>query len=157
MHTTLFKVAERFQGIKEIPGDDDNPFILSMLRLDQGWPKGDEVPWCSAFVNYVCWLLRVPRSKSLRARSWLQIGEPVSLDLAQIGYDIVVMNRGTGDPDPDNLNDIGHVGFFAGVEREGERVSIWILGGNQGNTVSKRRYDARDLLGVRRLHRPSSL
>ena len=28
-----------------------------MLRLDAEWPEGDDVPWCSGFMNCVAWLL----------------------------------------------------------------------------------------------------
>ena len=69
MNITAFELAQRFVGVKEIPGSESNPMVLSMLRLDQAWPEGDEVPWCSAFVNYIAWLLRLPRSKALNARS----------------------------------------------------------------------------------------
>ena len=78
MDITAYDLASRFIGIKEVRGSVSNPQILSMLRLDSSWPKGDEVPWCSAFVNYPAWLLRLPRSKSLRARSWLEVGTPRS-------------------------------------------------------------------------------
>lgn len=66
---STFDIAQRFVGIAEIPGHKDSPQVLAMLRLDETWPENDEVPWCSAFLNYVAWLLRLPRSKSLRARS----------------------------------------------------------------------------------------
>ena len=94
MRVSLFDIAQRFVGIREIPGRQDNPQILAMLRLDQAWPSGDEVPWCSAFVNYCAWLLRLPRSKSLAARSWLNVGVPVPLTAATPGFDVVVLWRG---------------------------------------------------------------
>jgi uncharacterized protein (TIGR02594 family) len=143
-----FDLAQRFIGIKELPGEKDNPFIMSMLSLDQGWPKNDEVPWCSAFANYVAWLLRMPRSKSLRARSWLSVGRPVGLRDAKAVADVVVLKRGAGDqPGAEVLNAPGHVGFYAG--EEGDRVLI--LGGNQGNSVSVAAFLADNVLGVRRL------
>ena len=46
-----------------------------MLRLDQQGPENDEVRWRSAFMNYITWLLRLPRSKNLRARSWLIVAD----------------------------------------------------------------------------------
>ena len=96
---TAFDMAQRFVGMKEIPGTGDNPQIVSMLRLDQTWPKNDEVPWCSAFMNYITWLLRLPRSKDLRARSWLLVGRPVTLEEAEPGFDVVILKRG-GDDQP---------------------------------------------------------
>ena len=146
---TAFEIAERFIGVSESPGDlVSDPQVLAMLRLDEKWPKGDHVPWCSAFMNYVSWLLRLPRSKSLRARSWLLIGRSVGLDEATVGFDVVVLKRGKGNqPGPDVIDAPGHVGLFAG--REGNKILV--LGGNQSDAVNVSRYPASQLLGVRRL------
>jgi uncharacterized protein (TIGR02594 family) len=142
-----FHIAERFIGIQEVGGQVDNHMILSMLKLDQSWPEHDEVPWCSAFVNYICWLLRLPRSKDLRARSWLTVGYGVSLSKARTG-DIVVFQRGKGDqPGPEVIDAPGHVGFYAGVSGEW----IEVLGGNQSDTVKVSRYPKSRLLSVRRV------
>ena len=148
MDVTAFQIAERFIGIKELPGGEDNPFVMSMLKLDNDWPQHDEVPWCSGFANYVAWLLRLPRSKSLMARSWLQVGRPVELEDAQVGYDVCIFKRGSGtQPGPDVIKAPGHVAFYAGVEG----TKVHVLGGNQGDSVSVSRYPKSRLLGVRRL------
>lgn len=146
-----YDLAMRFVGMKEIAGDDDNPQILAFLKLDADWPEHDEVPWCSGFVNYIAWLLRLPRSKSLRARSWLEVGTPIKLEDAEKG-DIVIFNRG-GPHDPNIIAAPGHVGFLAGiVDDQGVGTAfIEVLGGNQSNTVKVSRYHESDLLGVRRL------
>lgn len=145
---TAYQLAERFSGIKELAGSVDNPQIMAMLKLDNSWPQNDEVPWCSAFVNYICWLLRLPRSKDLRARSWLQVGAPVSLEIASPGFDIVVMKRGKGEqPGPEVIDAPGHVGFYVGHDDHW----VEVLGGNQGNTVKISRYPRGDLLSVRSL------
>ena len=146
--TTAFDIAQRFVGIKEVGGSVDNPQIMAMLKLDNDWPEADEVPWCSAFANYVAWLLRLPRSKSLRARSWLQVGRGILLDNAAPGYDVVILKRGKGEqPGPEVINAPGHVGFYAG--RFGDFVEV--LGGNQSDTVKISRYPVKNILGVRRL------
>ena len=143
-----FDLAQRFVGLKEVGGSVDNPQIMAMLKLDNGWPESDEVPWCSAFVNYICWLLRLPRSKSLRARSWLMVGVGVHLDSAKVG-DVVVLKRGKGDqPGPEVIEAPGHVGFYAG-RFDG---FIEVLGGNQSDTVKVSRYPSKSLLGVRRIY-----
>jgi uncharacterized protein (TIGR02594 family) len=145
---TAFELAQRFVGVSEIPEQASNPQILAMLQLDEKWPAGDHVAWCSAFMNYVAWLLRLPRSKSLAARSWLSVGRSVSLEEAVAGFDVVVLKRGTGNqPGPNVINAPGHVGLFAG--REGK--SILILGGNQADAVNVSSYPASRLLGLRRL------
>ena len=144
-----FNIAERFAGIEEIGGNVDNPQIMAMLKLDNAWPSNDEVPWCSGFVNYVCWLIRLPRSKDLRARSWLTIGQGIDFGEAETG-DIIVLKRGKGDqPGPDVIDAPGHVGFFAGYDTEHQLIEV--LGGNQSDTVKISRYPRSRLLGVRRL------
>ena len=148
MNVTAFSLAQVFIGTEEVGGAMDNPQILAMLRLDNKWPQGDEVPWCSAFVNYICKLLRLPRSKSLLARSWLTVGAAVSLEDATPGFDIVVLSRGAGEqPGIENTTAPGHVGFYAG--HVGEYVQI--LGGNQANGVKVAAYPKARVLSVRRL------
>lgn len=148
LKVSAFDLAQRFVGMEEIPGTENNMSILAMLRLDQKWPKDDEVPWCSAFVNYVAWLLRLPRSKSLRARSWLNVGMPVGLDLAWPGFDVVILKRGGGDqPGPEIIEAPGHVGFYAGKDQDG----VFLLGGNQKNSVNVAKFKLDRILGTRRL------
>jgi len=149
MEITAYSLAQRFVGTREVSGPVANPQVLAMLRLDGDWPKDDAVPWCAAYVNYVCWLLRLPRSKSLRARSWLRVGTPVvEDDLWEAAYDVVILSRGSGkQPGPGVINAPGHVGFFSA--QEGGR--IWILGGNQSDEVNIASYPRSRVLGVRRL------
>ena len=149
MNITAFDIAQRYIGIDEVPGKESNPAILAMLKLDGDWPQDDKVPWCSAFINHVCWLLRLPRSKSLRARSWLNVGYAIELHEAKPGFDVVILRRGEmPQPGPEVIKAPGHVGFFAGYSVGG----IELLGGNQGDTVKVSRYDAKRVLGIRRLH-----
>ena len=150
MKITAFDLAQRFTGIKEVPGlTFNNPQIMAMLKLDVDWPGNDEVPWCSAFVNYVCWLLRLPRSKSLGARTWLEVGQIVAPIEAKVGWDIVILKRGPHpQPGPEVIAANGHVGFFAGRTLS----AVHVLGGNQGNAVCIKPYSAEDILGIRRLY-----
>lgn len=141
---TPYDLAARFIGIKEKPGGDDNPLILAMLRLDGTWPAHDEVPWCSAFVNAVCWLAGVPRSKRLNARSWLDVGRPVAHNDVERGFDVVVLRRGNNPLE-------GHVGFFAGWFDDSIRTKVLVLGGNQTNSVSVEKFDLDRVLEFRRL------
>jgi len=148
LSVTAHWMAERFTGSKEVPGTPDNPQILAMLKLDADWPIDDEVPWCSAFVNYVCWLVRLPRSKSLRARSWLRVGKVIAVEHACVGFDVIVLNRGSGkQPGPDVIDAPGHVGFFAGKDD----AYVYVLGGNQNDGVNTQAYPLKRVLGVRRL------
>lgn len=145
---TAFDLAQRFIGTREVAGTASNPMVMAMLRLDQSWPSGDDVPWCSAFVNFIAWLARLPRSKDLRARSWLRVGASIGLTQAIPGSDVVVLRRGKGDqPGPDVIDAPGHVGFFAGIENG----KVLVLGGNQGDAVNVTGYPIEHVLGVRRL------
>jgi uncharacterized protein (TIGR02594 family) len=141
---TAFDLAQRFVGVKEVAGTASNPLVLAMLRLDDEWPQDDAVPWCSAFVNYVAWLLRLPRSKSLAARSWLDIGRVVALDEARVGFDVVILSREGG----------GHVGWFAGLPTP---TTVALLGGNQGDAVTVASFTRTRVLGVRRLTEATSV
>lgn len=149
IEVTAFDIAERYIGMKEVSGKVSNPAILAMLQLDNSWPQEDEVPWCSGFVNYICWLLRLPRSKSLMARSWLQIGRVGSILDVEVGFDVVILKRG-GDkePGPEIINAPGHVGFFAGYQSQ----SILLLGGNQGDSVTVSPFSKNLILGIRKLY-----
>ncbi len=147
MNITAFDLAQRFVGIKETAGASSNPAVLAMLRLDNASIQDDQTPWCSAFVNYIAWLLRLPRSKSLAARSWLLVGTPVThIEDAIVGFDVVILNRG-GAQDASVIAAPGHVGFFAGMEGR----EVLLLAGNQGDAVSLGRFDQDRILGIRRL------
>ncbi len=146
---TAFDLAQRFIGIKEIAGKVSNSQILAMLQLDNSWVGKDEVPWCSAFVNYIAWLLRLPRSKSLGARSWLQVGSCVAVQEAEVGFDVVILKRGNPpQPGPEVIDATGHVGLYAGFEGE----VVLILGGNQSDSVNVSRLPFNNILGIRRLY-----
>ena len=141
-------IARRFIGLSEVPGAASNPQILAMLRLDQSWPATDEVPWCSAFTSYVAWLLDLPRSKSLGARSWLIIGRHIGIGDAEPENDVVVLKRGSGpQPGPEVIHAPGHVGFYVG--HDDTRVTV--LGGNQGDAVSIATFPRQNILAIRRL------
>src|SRR5260221_117980 len=102
---TLYQLAERFVGeVRERPSLADDPFILWALEcvLPAAADLHDEIPWCSAFLNRLAWLARLPRSKSAAARSWLQVGLPIALEAAVAESDVVILKRGAGaQPGPD--------------------------------------------------------
>ena len=152
---TPYNIARRFLGMAEVEGATNNPAIVAMLQLDATWAENDEVPWCSAFANACAWLAGFERSKSLRARSWLRVGERVRLDNYARTGDVVILQRGgAGQPGPDVIKAPGHVGFFVEWKRlrlEGSHAQIRVLGGNQRNEVSIASYPTDRLLGIRRL------
>jgi uncharacterized protein (TIGR02594 family) len=150
MISSPYALAERFVGTAEVSGHVDNPQVMAWLTADAAWPQNDEVPWCSGFVNWVCKIFRAPRSKSLRARSWLGVGTPVPLNEARRGFDVAIFKRGGGDqPGPEVLDAPGHVAFFSAYEQGAS--GLYVLGGNQSNKVSVAPYLIDRLLGIRRL------
>lgn len=146
---TPFDLASRFIGLKELAGGKDNGFIAWAHSLcGDGEQLPDEVPWCSAFLNAICWMLRLPRSKSALARSWLSVGLPIVLAQAKAGHDVVILKRGAEpQPGPENLTAPGHV-FLFGSE-DGTRIMG--VGGNQGDAVTLGSFPITSILGIRRL------
>ena len=112
-------------GQAEIAGKDSNPKIgkyLASVELE----RNDDIPWCSAFVN---WIIKKSGFKGTNkglARSWQHWGEP--LDEAILGC-IAVLRRGTKPWQ-------GHVGFVMDINPR----QITLLGGNQGNRVGINAY-----------------
>lgn len=146
---TAFQLAQRYVGVvRERPGEKHHPLIQWWLSLcfDGDLDLPDETSWCSVFVSAIAWDLRLPRSKSARARSWLLVGLPIRLDQAQPAFDVVVLRRGTKHG-PEVIDAPGHVGFYAAHDK----TRVTVLGGNQANAVSLAKFDVNDVLGVRRL------
>jgi uncharacterized protein (TIGR02594 family) len=148
---TLYDLAQRFIGeVVERPGDVHHPFILWCHESVAGGFRTDEIPWCSSFLNRLAWLLRLPRSKSAAARSWLTVGEAVQLNQARPG-DVVILKRGQApQPGPEVLDAPGHVCLYAG--RSQAAGTFQGLGGNQADGVTVAAFKTADVLGVRRIY-----
>ena len=149
---TLYDLMMRLVGTKEIAGTKDNSFIKWCLELDgpPGMEIHDEIPNCSAVMNRLAWFLRLPRSKSWMARSWLNIGTPITLAEARPGFDIVILKRGGADqPGPEVLNAPGHVTLYAGMGPDSTHFQG--LGANQGDQINVAPFLLDRILGVRRL------
>jgi uncharacterized protein (TIGR02594 family) len=153
MISTLYDLAQRFVGVSEITGDKDNPLIVWWSQLSNPSTEDDETPWCSAFLNGMCWIMRLTRSKSNAARSWLNVGRVINLEDARPGWDVVILDR---PPNPAS----GHVGLFAGLEKKvihhdwGQEIlpsKVHLLAGNQGDAVSVAAFPQSRIIGVRRL------
>ncbi len=137
----LIKIAASQLGIKEIPGNENNPAIVNYAK-ETGITgiSNDEISWCSTFVNWVCMKAGCSMSGKPNARSWLNVGYEVA---SPVPGDIVVFWR------EDIHSWKGHVGFFMGFDEDGS--TVFSLGGNQGNAVSIKVYDAEKILGFRRV------
>lgn len=133
-------IAFRELGVKEFPGNANNPRVLTYLRTCESLPIGmqsqDQTDWCSAFVNYCVEQAGFAGTNSARARSWADWGK--SIDKPEVGCIVVFWRK-----DPDGP--FGHVGFFLS-ETEDE---IMVLGGNQSNAVTKAPTSKDEFLGYR--------
>jgi hypothetical protein len=135
IETSLYQTALRFEGLHEIPGPKNNPWIewaFSLTAFPE--PYTDEDAWCSAAMNAWCYILGLPRSGSAAAISWLKVGKPITIDEAVIGEDILVFDH--------------HVTIYAG--RVNDKI-VNGLGGNQNNKVGFDPFQIGLIRGVRRL------
>lgn len=123
-------------GVHETAGPDFTPRIIEYHSTTGLGAASDEVPWCSAFVNWVMEQAGIGGTGSAAARSWLHWG--VSMDAPVFGC-IVVLARGSNPAQ-------GHVGFFCDEDGFG---GIRLLGGNQNDEVKVARYDKSKVLGYR--------
>lgn len=132
-HTPWMEIAKNEIGISEAAGARNNPRIGEYLRVVGMAPK-DEIPWCSAFVNWCIESAGLAPTRNALARSWLNWGVPTN---PQYGA-IVILRRGQSSTS-------GHVGFFV----SGDGNNITLLGGNQGDRVKLSTYSVYDVLGYR--------
>lgn len=103
----------------------------------------DDVPWCASFVCYCLEKVGMGSTNSRAARSFLKWG--ISSMASPWPGDIVVFWRGRKDGWQ------GHVGFLV----KNELNHVYVLGGNQRDSVNITRYSKSRLLDIRRssLHR----
>lgn len=110
-------------GVQEIAGEADNARILEYHSKTALQASSDEVPWCSAFVNWVFAQCKIKGTNSAAALSWLDWGKK-TLHPAYGG--LVIYDYGGGR---------GHVGFCVGYKKVKKTYYLAVLGGNQDNMV----------------------
>jgi uncharacterized protein (TIGR02594 family) len=108
-------------GTQEVPGSGDSPRIVEYLAA-VGEPADDEIPWCSAFLQWVMTEEGIKGTGKANARSWLDWG--LKANGPRPGA-VTVLWRDS----PKSWK--GHVGFF--IRKLGKQVLL--LGGNQGDRV----------------------
>lgn len=136
----MFVKAMEFYGLKEIPGEEDNPKIIQFFKdIGYDWVKDDETGWCSCFVNWIAMKCGCERSFKLDARSWLQIGKEILNP--ELGHIVIFWRE-------NKSSWKGHVGFYVGND---ENDDIYCLGANQDNMVNIKLYSKDKLLGYREL------
>lgn len=125
MGTALDKVLEESQqGKWKETGSNPN---IQALYSNVGFAnvKGDQTAWCAAFTGSMLKNNCFKFNKSLAAGSYTGYGNPVDISQAQKG-DVVVFNRDGG---------TGHVAFYYGPGPT--PGTIYVVGGNQSNNVTK--------------------
>jgi len=134
MRESLFLEASKYYGLKEIPGEQNNPIILGWFQdIGHSWVQNDETAWCSCFINWLAWRLGLERSGKLDARSWLDVGKEVLNP--ELGNLAILWRESISSWK-------GHVGLFNGQDED----NIYILGGNQSNMVKTSAYPQERLL-----------
>jgi uncharacterized protein (TIGR02594 family) len=126
-------LARKEIGTKEACGAEDNPRIIQYHSCCSMRAQSDSVPWCSAFINWVMLAAGEAGTRSAAARSWLNWGIECE---AKVGA-VVILKRGKEHQ--------GHVGLVCGVDP----LFVNVLGGNQDDAVSIKRYLKSNVLGFR--------
>jgi uncharacterized protein (TIGR02594 family) len=133
-----FDIAESYVGLREIKGPKHNPTILGWLKKHAKnigrWGRSrDETPWCAVFVSHCLSEAGHNTTGHALASSYLTYGKPAKLILGAV----VVIKRKQSGKDRTTGSRAGfHVGFLIRVTRD----HYIILGGNQGNRVSRKRF-----------------
>lgn len=139
MSKSLIETALKYYGQSAIAGPDTNPTVQEFYRqAGHVEVTGDETPWCSAFMIAVAKESGYPHSNSLLARSWLNTG--IEVDTPELG-DVVIFWRIA----KEGL--FGHVGIFISEDKG----MLYVLGGNQKNSVCIEPFSKNQVLGYRRL------
>jgi len=130
-------LALSFYGESPIAGPQNNAQIVAFLEAC-GLPQGtaDEVPWCSAFLVWIFQQCCIETPANAAALSWMNFSKHT--DEPKLG-DVVVLGW------PADAPVHHHVGLFI---REVEN-GIYILAGNQNNTVDIALWKKADVLSYR--------
>lgn len=135
----LIAIARDEIGVRELPGEADNPRILQYQSTTTKAARflRDSVAWCSSFANWCVEHTGLVGTGNPSARSWLTWGEECALEDAWI----VVFAR---PPLPWQ----GHVAIPVRGGHTDDSVSV--IGGNQHNQVSREMRPRAKLLACRR-------
>lgn len=132
IYEKFYETAKKEMGINELSGAKHNKRILEYHATTTLKAKDDETPWCSSFANWVVIQCGVEGTKSAAARSWMKWGKELKNPVKGC---IVVFTRTGG----------GHVAFYHSEDKD----FIYVLGGNQSNSVNISAYRKDRLLGFR--------
>lgn len=127
------QIASKEIGVKEQEGSSHNPRILEYFATCNMKGVTDELPWCSAFANWVITQAGMRGTNSASSQSWLDWSGGQRFNKPVYGA-LVVFKWKTGG---------GHVGFVVGMKSG----KLAVLGGNQGNMVKVSGFPTNDVVG----------
>jgi len=137
-------LSEAFEDLDltEIRGDLHEPRIISMFAVvGHSWVKDDETAWCGAAVG--AWLIaagihldQIPKAERLSARGYLKLGRSCPGPL----YGAIGVKRRVG-----GTPSQGHVGLVVAANQ----ATIWMIGGNQSDSVKVAPFKRSEFLGYR--------
>lgn len=121
----MFLLFMEYYGLKENAKKGLTNPVIKQWFTDLGYDYDDDTAWCSCMINWLAWKLGIERSHALDARSWLKVGENISLDEAKLG-DVVIFWR-------ESITSWkGHVGLYCNHDL----YDIYTAGGNQNNQAN---------------------
>lgn len=137
MPNSQILIALNEYGETGIAGTKSNDKILKYFsEIGARWVIDDDTAWCSAFVNWVLKQAGLPYSSALNARNFLTYGKKT---IKPVIGDIVILWRIS------KTSAFGHVGFFV----KETPTTVFILGGNQNNSVNITAFDKSKVLDYR--------
>lgn len=126
-------------GLTEVSGPHSHPDIIAMGdELGIKIEDDSTFSWCSVSLCYYAKKLGYEQPNSAAARSWLKM--PIVVLKPSLG-DVVVLWRES------KLGWKGHVGLFINWDKD----FVWLLGGNQGNSISIAKFTRERILGIRQM------
>ena len=126
----LHSVASKELGVHETAGSEATARIIEYDKHTTMKATSDEVPWCSAFVNFVVDTSGFVGTLSAAAASWRNWGVPLEIPIKGC---IVILPRN----DPSNPN-AAHVTFCDHPDISNGIIRC--LGGNQSDAVKVSRF-----------------
>lgn len=126
MLADFLQIAFGEMNVKEVKGKNHNPRILQYHNATSLKASTDEVPWCSAFANWVIKKSGLEGTNSALARSWEKWGKELKKPIPGC---LVVLSRGSNPV-------FGHITFYLYETSK----YVYCIGGNQGDAVSIARY-----------------
>lgn len=118
------EIARGELGTNEVRGASDNARVVAYHQTTTLRANDDETSWCSSFVNWTMGQAGIQGTNSAAARSWLNWGESVPINAANVRPgDVIVFPRGNNPAQ-------GHVAIVDEVLANGR---VRVVGGNQSN------------------------